>query len=66
MQESGTGVQFEVESVDVAYQELQAQGFTLMAPLRHSPGRLVTLHDPDSNIIGLIDNTRRGMPGQVP
>ena len=29
-----------------------------MAPLRHSPGRLVTLNGPDSNIIGLIDNTR--------
>jgi hypothetical protein len=62
-QESGTGVQFEVERVDVAYQELQAQGFTLMATLWYSPRCLVTLHDPDNNIIGLIDNTRRSMPG---
>ena len=61
-QESGTGVQFEVESVDIAYQELQAQGFTLMAPLRHSPGRLVTLNDPDSEGYAgpspLTDSTR--------
>ncbi|TMQ22561.1 MAG: hypothetical protein E6K82_13040 [Candidatus Rokuibacteriota bacterium] len=28
------------------------------------PGRLVTLNDPDGNIIGLIDNSKVGMPGQ--
>lgn len=27
------------------------------------PGRLVTLDDPDGNIVGLIDNSRGGMPG---
>ncbi len=63
----GTGVWFEVESVDAAYQELQAQGFTFNGlPFDIPPGRLVTLNDPDGNIIGLIDNSKGGMPGQVP
>ena len=63
----GTGVWFEVESVDTTYQELQAQGFTFNGPpFDIPPGRLVTLNDPDGNIIGLIDNTKGGMPGQVP
>jgi hypothetical protein len=29
-----------------------------------SPGRLVTLNDPDGNIVRLIDNSKGGMPGQ--
>jgi hypothetical protein len=28
------------------------------------PGRLVTLSDPDGNIVELIDNSKGGMPGQ--
>jgi predicted enzyme related to lactoylglutathione lyase len=63
----GTGVWFEVESVDTTYQELQAQGFTFNGPpFDIPPGRLVTLNDPDGNIIGLIDNSKGGIPGQVP
>jgi phenylpropionate dioxygenase-like ring-hydroxylating dioxygenase large terminal subunit len=30
----------------------------------YSPGQLVTLLDPDGNIVGLIDNSKGGMPGQ--
>lgn len=29
-----------------------------------APRRLVTLNDPDGNIVGLIDNSKDGMPGQ--
>ena len=61
----GTGVWFEVESVDTAYQALQAQGLTFNGPpFDIPPGRLVTLNDPDGNVIGLIDNSKGGMPGQ--
>ena len=59
----GTGVWFEVESVDTAYQELQAQSFTFHGPpFDIPPGRLVTLNDLDGNIIGLLDNSKGGMP----
>ncbi len=33
-------------------------------PFDIPPGRLVTLNDPDGNIVGLIDNSKGGMPGQ--
>jgi catechol 2,3-dioxygenase-like lactoylglutathione lyase family enzyme len=61
----GTGVWFEVDDVDAAYRELTARGyrFNESAPFDIPPGRLVTLNDPDGNIIGLIDNTKGGMPG---
>jgi predicted enzyme related to lactoylglutathione lyase len=61
----GTGIWFEVEDVDVAYRELAAKGYIFNEPpFDIPPGRLVTLNDPDGNIIGFIDNTKGGMPGQ--
>ncbi len=33
-------------------------------PFDIPPGRLVTLNDPDGNIVGLIDDSKGGMPGQ--
>jgi predicted enzyme related to lactoylglutathione lyase len=60
----GTGVWFEVESVDDAYRELTARGYAFNEPpFDIPPGRLVTINDPDGNIIGLIDNSKGGMPG---
>ena len=59
----GTGVWFEVDDVDAAYEERQEHGFDFNeAPFDIPPGRLVTINDPDGNIIGLIDNTAGGMP----
>lgn len=61
----GSGCWFLVDSVDEAYQELQAKGFTFNEPpFDIPPGRLVTLLDPDGNIVGLIDNSKGGMPSQ--
>ena len=61
----GTGCWFLVDSVDEAYKELGAKGFTFNEPpFDIPPGRLVTLKDPDGNIVGLIDNSKGGMPGQ--
>lgn len=61
----GSGVWFEVEDVDAAYAELRGAGFTFNEPpFDIPPGRLVTLNDPDGNIVGLIDNSRGGMPEQ--
>ncbi|HJN91113.1 MAG TPA: VOC family protein [Dehalococcoidia bacterium] len=60
----GTGVWFEVEDVDAAYAELAERGYSFNEePWDIPPGRLVTLNDPDGNIIGLIDNSTGGMPG---
>ena len=62
----GTGVWFEVDDVDAAYDELRRRGYAFNSePFDIPPGRLVTLNDPDGNIIGLIDNSRGGMPGQT-
>ncbi len=61
----GTGIWFEVEDVDEAYRELRERGYAFTSePFDIPPGRLVTLNDPDGNIIGLIDNSKGGMPGQ--
>ena len=61
----GSGCWFLVNSVDEAYKELQAKGFTFNEPpFNIPPGRLVTLLDPDGNIVGLIDNSKGDMPGQ--
>ncbi len=62
----GTGIWFEVENVDAAFRDLKARGYTFNepAPFEIPPGWLVTLNDPDGNILGLIDNTKGGMPGQ--
>ena len=62
----GSGVWFEVESVAEAYRELVAAGFDFNEePYEMPPGLLVTLNDPDGNIIGFIDNSAGGMPGQA-
>jgi hypothetical protein len=37
----------------------------LEPPLDIPTGRLVTLNDPDRNIVGLIDNSKGGMPGRT-
>ena len=62
----GTGVWFLVDDVDAAFKELRGRGyqFNEEAPFDIPPGRLVTLNDPDGNIVGLIDNSKGGMPGQ--
>ena len=36
----------------------------IQAPFDIPPGQLVTLNDPDGNIVGLIDNSKGGMPEQ--
>jgi len=59
----GTGCWFLVDSVDAAYKEKTAEGFKFNEPpFDIPPGRLVTLLDPDGNIVGLIDNSKSGMP----
>ena len=61
----GTGAWFLVDDVDATYRELAAAGFVFNEPpFDIPPGRLVTLNDPDGNIIGFIDNSKGGMPGQ--
>ncbi len=60
----GSGVWFEVESVDEAYEQLKSRYRFNDPPFDIPPGRLVTLNDPDGNVIGLIDNSKGGMPGQ--
>src|SRR5262245_26366631 len=59
----GTGVYFHVESVDEAYQELKERGYTFNEePYDIPPGRLVTLNDPDGNIVGLEDRSKTARP----
>ena len=59
----GTGVWFEVADVVEAYTAKQAEGFVFNEePFPIPPGRLVTLFDPDGNLIGLVDNSAGGMP----
>lgn len=61
----GTGVWFEVADVEAAYREKLAGGFAFNEPpFAIPPGKLVTLNDPDGNIIGLIDNSNGGMPSR--
>lgn len=46
------------------YAELTARGFAFNEPpFDIPPGKLATINDRDGNIIGLIDNTKGGMPG---
>jgi predicted enzyme related to lactoylglutathione lyase len=62
----GTGVWFLVDGVDEGYRELGVEGFAFNGPpFDIPPGRLVTLFDPDGNLVGLIDNSKGGMPGQA-
>ena len=59
----GTGIYFHVESVDESYKALKARGYTFNEePYDIPPGRLVTLNDPDGNIIGLEDRSAGGLP----
>jgi predicted enzyme related to lactoylglutathione lyase len=59
----GSGVWFEVEDVEQAYRGRVAGGFTFNEePYEIPPGKLVTINDPDGNIVGLIDNSTGGMP----
>lgn len=61
----GTGVWFEVEDVEQAYRQLTADGFVFNEPpYAIPPGNLVTLFDPDGNLVGLIDNSSGGMPAR--
>jgi predicted enzyme related to lactoylglutathione lyase len=60
----GTGVYFHVASVDEAYQELTARGYRFNEEPYDVPvGRLVTLNDPDGNIVGLEDRSKGGLAG---
>jgi predicted enzyme related to lactoylglutathione lyase len=60
----GTGVYFQVASVDAAYKELTARGYRFNEePYDIPPGRLVTINDPDGNIVGLEDRSKGGLPG---
>ena len=53
-----------MEDVAAAYAERTAEGFEFNEePFDIPPGKLVTINDPDGNIIGLIDNAQGGMPG---
>ena len=62
----GSGVWFEVESVAETYRQRRADGFEFNEePYAIPPGLLVTLNDPDGNIIGFIDNSAGGMPGRA-
>ena len=59
----GSGVWFEVDDVDVWYAARSAGGFVFNeSPFTIAPGRLVTINDPDGNLVGLIDNSAGGMP----
>ncbi len=59
----GSGVYFYVPSVDEAYAELTGRGYKFNeAPYDIPVGRLVTINDPDGNIVGLEDRTKGGLP----
>ena len=59
----GPGVWFEVNDVVESYSAKQSEGFEFNEePFPIAPGRLVTLFDPDGNLVGLIDNSSGGMP----
>ena len=59
----GTGVYFHVDDVDAAYKELSARGYQFNEEPYDIPvGRLVTLNDPDGNIVGLEDRSKGGLP----
>jgi predicted enzyme related to lactoylglutathione lyase len=57
-----TGAYFNVESVDQAYKELTARGYKFNEEPYDVPvGRLVTINDPDGNIVGLEDRSKGGL-----
>jgi hypothetical protein len=60
-----TGVYFRVDDVDAAYKALSTRGYTFNEEPYDIPvGRLVTLNDPDGNIVGLEDRSKGGLPGE--
>ena len=59
----GTGVYFQVDNVDEAFKELTDRGYRFNEEPYDIPvGRLVTINDPDGNIVGLEDRTKGGLP----
>lgn len=49
--------------MDAAYRERQERGYRFNEEPSDIPlGRLVTINEPDGNIIGLSDNSKGGMP----
>jgi predicted enzyme related to lactoylglutathione lyase len=57
-------VDFHVAGVDEAYHELTARGYRFNEEPYDVPvGRLVTLNDPDGNIVGLEDRSKGGLAG---
>jgi hypothetical protein len=51
-------------SVDEAYKELTARGYTFNEEPYDVPvGQLVTINDPDGNIVGLEDRSKGGLAG---
>ena len=59
----GTGVYFHVDDVEAAYQALTVRGYRVNEEPYDIPvGRLVTLNDPDGNIVGLEDRSKGGLP----
>jgi len=59
----GTAVYFYVPSVDAAYAELTQRGYVFNEEPYDIPvGRLVTINDPDGNIVGLEDRSKGGLP----
>ena len=59
----GSAVYFYVPSVDEAYAELRGRGYAFNEEPYDIPvGRLVTLYDPDGNIVGLEDRSKGGLP----
>jgi hypothetical protein len=52
--------------VDDACKELRERGYPFNeAPFDGRPGGLVTLNDPDGNVIGFVDNTKGEMLRQT-
>jgi predicted enzyme related to lactoylglutathione lyase len=60
----GTGLYFAVEDVVTTYNELKGRGYVFNEEPWDSPaGKVVTLMDPDGNIIGIADNSHGGLRG---
>ena len=58
----GTAVWFSVEDVVGAYEERKRRGYEFNEePQDIPPGKMVTINDPDGNIVGLIDNSNGGV-----
>ena len=52
----GTSVWFEVADVVRTYEERKARGYVFNEePMAYPEGKIVTVNDPDGNIVGLVD-----------